>query len=184
MNMRSNNQEQPIMRIERVADRLYCGGSMNDASTVHETIRQHGVTHILDLDHRCDCEKVYDTDHASVEVLHYEVPDDGAPRTHRWSLASLVFAYEVMREPNAILFIHCSAGRNRSVSICYGVLRLLGKTPDEARNLMLGYAERVSMRDNDFRPLKAIRYEEDIERAVERVKELYTIHQPIDEAQV
>lgn len=155
------------MRIERVIDRLYCGGSMNDAMTAHATIQQYGVTHILDLNCHCDYEKIHGTPLESVEVLHYEVKDDGEPRTLRWCVASLAFAYDAMHDPASVLFIHCAAGHNRSVSICYGLLRMLGYDADTAKQLMIEYSERIFARDPNSKVLKRVRYAHDVDSVVE-----------------
>jgi hypothetical protein len=148
------------MRIQFITKNLACGGAINDKGAFNITMG-HGITHIINLDKVC-----YGAD--KVETLHYRIKDNGKSRPDRFILCCLIFAIEVLKDPKNKLLVHCAAGRRRSTSICYGILRYLGHSPDEAEDIIIEkYFKPVEERDRGFRrPSSIIRYKKDIERVI------------------
>jgi len=71
-------------------------------------------------------------------VMHAPMWDSGRIQHPRqWSAAAL-FAAEVLGDdPDARVFVHCQQGRRRSVLVAYAVLRLRGRSAEEAARLIL-----------------------------------------------
>lgn len=150
------------MRIQFITEQIAVGGAMNDQSAFNQ-VKAKGVTHIIDLDEGCDVRWTKD-----IEVLHYYLPDDGEPKPHRWFAIPVAFALDVLRDASAKLFIHCAAGRNRSVSVAYAILRCSGYTEQESLNLIgFRYSLPLAIRDFNFKAIRGIRYKEDADRFIE-----------------
>jgi protein-tyrosine phosphatase len=70
-------------------------------------------------------------------VAHAPMWDSGRPRPqHLWSTAARFAAQALADDPTARVLIHCQQGRRRSVMVAYAVLRLRGRSPDEAIHLI------------------------------------------------
>jgi hypothetical protein len=147
------------MRIQFITSNLACGGAINGEGAFKSTLN-HGVTHIINLDKVC-----HGVD--KIETMHYEIKDDGKKRPDRLILCCLFFALEVLRDPKNKLLVHCAAGKNRSASVCYAILRCQGASPQEAEETMgEKYFKPLEKRDKNFRRPKAIKYKEDVERVL------------------
>jgi hypothetical protein len=91
------------MRIEKVTDSIFCGGAILGNGGMN-SVRDKGVTHIIDLDCRCDWRWVDELDHehhkdpSDIEVLHYHFPDAGQPVPERYFGIFLSFARSVSVE--------------------------------------------------------------------------------------
>jgi protein-tyrosine phosphatase len=73
-------------------------------------------------------------------VAHAPMQDLGWPQRPRlWAQAACFAARVLDDQPQARVLIHCSAGRRRSAMLAYAVLRLRGRTADEAAALVLRY---------------------------------------------
>lgn len=132
------------MRIQFVFPNLACGGAVGTEDALVQVLNR-GITHILDLDHRCEAEKIEALmiealmeaqDFPGAEVLHYHIPDDGTPRPKRFWSVCIPWALDVLAEPDSKLFIHCAAGRSRSVSLLYGVIRACGHSVDDTLTII------------------------------------------------
>ena len=129
------------MRIAQVTDRLYCGGAVNDASAL-ESVKKFGITHILNLDSKCHGVK-------EIETMHYYLDDDGEHKPDRYYDICIRYGVMVLRESENKLFVHCAAGRNRSASICYGILCCRGPH-EEAERLVKEYFDTISKKDKNW----------------------------------
>jgi len=49
------------------------------------------------------------------------------------------FAAAALDDPDARVLIHCQRGRRRSVLVAYAVLRLRGRSPEDAARLLLDH---------------------------------------------
>ncbi len=71
-------------------------------------------------------------------VMSAPMWDHGRPQRPSAFAAAVRFGAERLdREPDARLLVHCQQGRRRSALVAYGVLRLRGRTPEEASRLIL-----------------------------------------------
>lgn len=73
-------------------------------------------------------------------VAHAPMQDLGLrQRPGLWVEAACFAARVLEDQPQARVLIHCSAGRRRSPMLAYAVLRLRGRTSEEAAALVLKY---------------------------------------------
>lgn len=148
-----------LMRIKFITDQIAVGGAINTPKTMQQ-VEKMGITHIINLDQIC-CGVDY------IETLHYYIRDDGSKRPPRYIASCIAFALDVLNEPSNKLFIHCAAGRRRSTSIAYAVLRALGYSSEAAETLIIKeYFEPLESKGSFRRPTKAIQYKEEIEAYV------------------
>ncbi len=155
------------MRIQFINNQIAIGGAMRDESAL-QTVINKGITHIIDLDYQCDASFELAKE-CGIEVLHYHLPDDGEEKPYRYFAACVEFALNVLCNKEHKLFIHCAAGRSRSVSIAYAILRIQGNSREKAKNIIgLKYSLPLSIRDLNFKAIRRIRYEEDAEIFLER----------------
>lgn len=101
-------------------------------------LQEEGVTHVVNCRARAQTfisqdlaveRSVFGRDH----VAHAAMWDTGDPRPPRlWSAAVRFAAAALDNDPGARVLIHCHQGRRRSVMVAYAVLRLRGRTPQEA----------------------------------------------------
>jgi protein-tyrosine phosphatase len=72
--------------------------------------------------------------------------DHGRPQPPRlWSRAAHFAARALDDDPEARVLIHCHQGRRRSVLVAYAVLRLRGRTPDEAARVILDHRREATL---------------------------------------
>ena len=75
-------------------------------------------------------------------VAHAPMWDNGRPQPPgRWAEAARFAADALERDPEARVLIHCQKGRRRSVLVAYAVLRLRGRSPEEAARLILSHRD-------------------------------------------
>jgi len=151
------------LRIGFILPNLAIGGAINDCSAMDKcTVK--GITHIINLDKECVS---VDT----IPTLHYYMHDDGLPKPDSYYISAVLFALEALKIKDAKLFVHCAAGRNRSVSITYAILRALEYSPQSAKELIKkNYIEPMEKRDTNFDRPKGIRYEQDVEKIIDKLK--------------
>jgi protein-tyrosine phosphatase len=66
--------------------------------------------------------------------------DNGRPQSPRlWSRAVRFAADALDSDPQARVLIHCHEGRRRSVLVAYAVLRLRGRSPEQAARVILDH---------------------------------------------
>ena len=150
------------MRCEYATPQIAIGGAMNTREA-YDQMQSHldGITHIICLTRLCQ-HRFDDTPKA--EILHYYMPDDGKFKPYRYWAACVEFALDVLENPHSKLLIHCAAGRNRSTSVAYAVLRCKGNYQSwEAEKAILRYADIIHKRDTDYPPLSSIKYKADVD---------------------
>jgi protein-tyrosine phosphatase len=76
----------------------------------------------------------------AARVAHAPLRDHGWSQPPRlWSAAALFAARVLDEDDGAGVLIHCHAGRRRSVMVTYAVLRLRGRTPEDATALIAAH---------------------------------------------
>lgn len=141
------------MRIAKVKHRLYLGGACGSADALDQVLKR-GITHILNLDDRCELNYQEHDDERPFTLMLCYIPDDGTPRPAWFWGATARFMLGALSADGTNLFIHCAAGRSRSVAACYLLLRLLGHRESEAHECLKAYDERLRMRDPDWKPFE------------------------------
>jgi protein-tyrosine phosphatase len=104
-----------------------------------------GVTHIVNC--RSVVQTVVSRDLAAERallgagrVVHAPLRDHGWSQSPRlWSAAALFAAGVLDQDREAGVLIHCHGGRRRSVMLTYAVLRLRGRTAEEATALIAAH---------------------------------------------
>jgi len=101
-------------------------------------LRDEGVTHVVNC--RAKPQTLVSQDLAMERIVfgrdhvaHAPMWDRGEPQPPRlWSDAVLFAAAALDGDPDARVLIHCHQGRRRSVMIAYAVLRMRGRSRQEA----------------------------------------------------
>jgi protein-tyrosine phosphatase len=104
-----------------------------------------GVTHIVNC--RSVVQTLVSRDLAAerallgaARVVHAPLRDHGWSQPPRlWSAAALFAAAVLNEDREARVLIHCHAGRRRSVMLTYAVLRLRGRTAQQATGLIAAH---------------------------------------------
>jgi protein-tyrosine phosphatase len=112
-----------------------------------------GITHVVNCRSRAQTwvsqdlaveRALFGRDH----VVHVPLLDFGQPQHPRLWSAAVHFAADVLTDdPAARVLIHCHQGRRRSIMLTYAVLRLRGRTPDEATELIARHRVEAVMVD-------------------------------------
>ncbi|MCX4971117.1 hypothetical protein OHA98_41670 [Streptomyces sp. NBC_00654] len=132
---------------------LLLGAAPDSTRAVGELLNR-GVTHVLD----CRTPRPMPPPAAICPSLVWcsaSTKDDGASRGTDWYSACVAFAERAAREDNARLYVHCTAGANRSPAAAYAILRSRGWAASTAR-------DRILTRRTQARP----RYFEDAEQCL------------------
>lgn len=152
------------MRIQFITEQIALGGAIGSAENL-ELIMDKGISHVLNLDRRCDIalvnkERLHNN---GIEILHYYKHDDGKPKGAIYWSVCVEFVLRALSLPKSKVFIHCAAGQNRSVSVFYAVMRRLGHSADSIIDMIKrNYTEPLRKRDSDFNEGR-VRYKEDID---------------------
>ncbi|MDG4826323.1 hypothetical protein O7635_31115 [Asanoa sp. WMMD1127] len=108
-------------------------------------LRAEGVTHVINCRSRA---QIWVSQDLAAEralfgparVVHAPMLDFGQPQHPRlWSAAASYVAGVLTEESSANVLIHCHQGRRRSILLTYAVLRLRGREPDEAAELIANH---------------------------------------------
>ena len=116
-----------------VTDRIAVGGGIWTEDKMMEVVRA-GVTHIIDMQIEWD-----DTRLAApygVKVLWNPTDDDFRHKPPELFQRGVQFALEALDDADARLFIHCAAGVHRAPMMALAVLRALGFSLDDAREMI------------------------------------------------
>jgi protein-tyrosine phosphatase len=124
-----------------IGDHRIAIGSLPTATTLPR-LPENGVTHIVNC--RSTAQTRISQDLAverallgPSRVVHAPMWDFGRPQPPRlWSAAAHFAAQVLGNDSTAGVLIHCQQGRRRSVMLTYAVLRLRGRTPDQAAALI------------------------------------------------
>lgn len=93
-----------------------------------ERLRALGITHVIDL-RRYHVKKL-----RSFRTLWLPFKDNGRPRPRWFYRDALAFYRKTMLQPGSKVLVMCRAGRRRSASMTYFLLRASGVGPRKAEN--------------------------------------------------
>jgi hypothetical protein len=116
-----------------VTDRIALGGGIWTDDKMIEVVRA-GVTHIIDMQIEWD-----DTALArpyAIKVLWNPTDDDFRLKPPALLQRGVDFALEALDDADNRLFIHCAAGVHRAPMMTLAVLRALGFSLDDARDMI------------------------------------------------
>lgn len=113
-----------------ITERLALGGSFASPADA-DALKAAGITHVINCTELCDPEYVESA--FSMCWPNPRQPDDGAPRTARYFREGAQFWRSNQARK---IYVHCHAGMNRSASMIYLFLRLMGLKPADARHLI------------------------------------------------
>ncbi len=156
------------MRFGYVTEQIAIGG-VPGSQEVYDQMQRWlgGITHIICLTELC--EHNYDNIH-NAEILHFYLSDDGKQKPNRYWATCVEYALGVLKHKDNRLLIHCAAGRNRSTSIAYAVLRCIGYKAENAEEIILrNYADKMHEQEKHlnnpgaYRRLKSIRYKDQVD---------------------
>lgn len=117
------------MNFDRITDNVYVGTTPENASDV-AALQRAGVTHLIDC--RDDLDDAPLLGASGIVYLWNGTPDwtlqamfGKEPKPVSWFKASLDFWYGCRNDPANRLYVHCSAGVNRSATTAWMLLRSL-----------------------------------------------------------
>jgi protein-tyrosine phosphatase len=122
------------MDITWVTDRIAVGGGIWNDQNMAELVRM-GVTHIINMQIEFDDRPLARP--YPVLVLHNPTDDDFQPKPPELFQVAVEFAQDALDDPEAKVFIHCAAGVHRAPMMTLAVLRVLGWTLDDARDMIM-----------------------------------------------
>ncbi len=112
-----------------VNERLAFGSKVNKHRHVAQ-LRALGITHVIDL-RGYHSKKLH-----SLKRIWLGFRDDGKPRPRWFYGKALKFYQKAMRQPNTRVFVMCRAGKRRSASLAYFLLRASGMSARRAEALV------------------------------------------------
>jgi protein-tyrosine phosphatase len=121
------------MDMSWVTDRIAVGGGIWIDEKMAEVVRR-GVTHIIDMQVEFDDTGLADP--YGVEVLWNPIDDDFQPKPPEVFQRGVEFAIQALDQPGTKLFVHCAAGVHRAPMMTLAILRALGWSLEDARELL------------------------------------------------
>jgi len=118
-----------------VTDRIAVGGGIWNDENMAELVRM-GVSHIIDMQIEFDDRPLagpYD-----VKVLYNPIDDDFQPKPPDVFRRGVEFALEALDELDSKIYIHCAAGVHRAPMMTLAILRSMGWSLDDAKELIQG----------------------------------------------
>src|SRR5258706_4803743 len=112
-----------------VSDRLAFGSKVRLNRHV-EKLQELGITHVIDA-RNYPSKKL-----KKFKTVHLNFKDDARPRPMWFYERAWTFYRTALRNPRAKVFVMCRAGRRRSASLTYFLLRASGSEPSKAREVM------------------------------------------------
>jgi protein-tyrosine phosphatase len=118
-----------------VTDRIAVGGGIWNDENMAELVRM-GVSHIIDMQIEFDdrpLAKPYD-----VAVLYNPIDDDFQPKSPDVFQRGVEFALGALDSPENKVYVHCAAGVHRAPMMALAILRSMGWSLDDAKELIQG----------------------------------------------
>jgi protein-tyrosine phosphatase len=116
-----------------MTDRIAVGGGIWNDQNMEELVRM-GVTHIIDMQIEFDDRPVAEP--YGVKVLYNPTDDDFQVKPPELFQRGVEFALEALDEPQSKIYIHCAAGVHRAPMMTLAVLRVLGWSLKDAKELI------------------------------------------------
>ena len=117
-----------------VTDRIAVGGGIWNDENMAALVKR-GVTHIINMQVEFDDRPL--AQGYPVQVLHNPTDDDFLPKPPQLFQDGVQFALEALDEPESKVYIHCAAGVHRAPMMTLALLRVLGWSLDDAKELIL-----------------------------------------------
>lgn len=116
-----------------VTDRIAVGGGIWNDQNMEELVNM-GVTHVIDMQIEFDDRPVAEP--YGVKVLYNPTDDDFQVKPADLFNKGVEFALDALAEPKSKLYIHCAAGVHRAPMMTLAVLRVLGWSLKDAKQLI------------------------------------------------
>lgn len=116
-----------------VTDRIAVGGGIWNDQNMEELVTM-GVTHIIDMQIEFDDRPVAEP--YGVKVLYNPTDDDFQVKPPELFQKGVEFALEALDDPHSKIYIHCAAGVHRAPMMTLAVMRALGWSLKDAKNLI------------------------------------------------
>lgn len=116
-----------------VTDRIAVGGGIWNDQNMEELVTM-GVTHIIDMQIEFDDRPVAEP--YGVKVLYNPTDDDFQVKPPELFQKGVEFALEALDDPHSRVYIHCAAGVHRAPMMTLAVLRALGWSLKDAKDLI------------------------------------------------
>jgi hypothetical protein len=120
-------EDRPLMIVFFVTERLAFGSKCTRARHV-ERLHSLGITHVIDL------RSYHVKQLRSFRTLWLSFKDNGRSRPRWFYRDALTFYGKAMLQPGSKVLVMCRAGRRRSASMTYFLLRASGVGPHKAEN--------------------------------------------------
>ncbi len=117
-----------------VTDRIAVGGGIWNDENMAALVKL-GVTHIINMQIEFDDRPL--AQGYPVQVLHNPTDDDFLPKPPQLFQNGVQFALEALDEPDSKVYVHCAAGVHRAPMMTLAILRVLGWSLDDAKELIL-----------------------------------------------
>jgi protein-tyrosine phosphatase len=122
------------MDLTWITDRIAVGGGIWNDDNMAELVRQ-GVTHIINMQIEFDDRPL--AAKYPVTVLNNPTDDDFQPKPPQLFQTGVEFALEALEDPEARIYIHCAAGVHRAPMMTLAILRVLGWSLEDAKDVIL-----------------------------------------------
>jgi protein tyrosine phosphatase (PTP) superfamily phosphohydrolase (DUF442 family) len=122
------------MDLSWITDRIAVGGGIWNDDNMAELVRQ-GVTHIINMQIEFDDRPL--AVKYPVTVLNNPTDDDFQPKPPQLFQTGVEFALEALEDPEARIYIHCAAGVHRAPMMTLAILRVLGWSLEDAKDVIL-----------------------------------------------
>ena len=116
-----------------VTDRMAVGGGIWNEQNMEELVRK-GVTHIIDMQIEFDDRPLAEP--YGVKVLYNPTDDDFQIKPPELFQRGVDFVLEALDKPQSKIYIHCAAGVHRAPMMTLAVLRVLGWSLKDAKELI------------------------------------------------
>ena len=116
-----------------VTDRIAVGGGIWNDQNMEQLVNM-GVTHIIDMQIEFDDRPIAQP--YGVRVLYNPTDDDFQIKPPELFQKGVEFALEALEEPESKIYIHCAAGVHRAPMMTLAVLRVLGWSLQDAKQLI------------------------------------------------
>lgn len=123
------------MDITWVTDRIAVGGGIWTEQNMAALVRQ-GVTHVINMQIEFDDRPLAEP--YPVTIFHNPTDDDFQRKPPELFQGAIEFAVQAINgaEPENKVFIHCAAGVHRAPMMTLALLRVLGWSLDDAKELI------------------------------------------------